>query len=84
MALQRYSLVPQNNRPCSPVVGSAEHKELFCRFFIDTHITFDPAAIEWPELDEASLKLLQSLPVWTEAMETECMGTCTIQSCATL
>jgi hypothetical protein len=24
------------------------------------------------------------LPVWTEAMETELMGTCTIQSCATL
>ncbi|HEY1232052.1 MAG TPA: ferritin-like domain-containing protein [Candidatus Binatia bacterium] len=84
MALQTRSLVPQNN-PSNPlVVGSPEHKELFCRFFIDTHRTFDPAAIEWPELDEGSLKLLHSLPVWAEAMETECLGTCTIQSCATL
>ena len=84
MALQTHSLVPQNS-PASPlVVGSPEHKELFCRFFIETHISFDPAAIEWPELDASSLKLLQSLPVWAEAMETECLGTCTIQSCATL
>ena len=65
-------------------VGSDEHKELFCRFFIDTHIRFDPAAIEWPDLDEGTRKLLHSLPVWTEAMETERVGTCTIQSCATL
>ena len=65
-------------------VGSTEHKELFCRFFIDTHVRFDPAAIEWPDLDEASLNLLHSLPVWAEAMETERVGTCTIQSCATL
>ncbi|HEY7318063.1 MAG TPA: ferritin-like domain-containing protein, partial [Candidatus Binatia bacterium] len=28
--------------------------------------------------------MLHSLPVWTEAMETERVGTCTIQSCATL
>jgi hypothetical protein len=84
MALQTHSLVPQNGRSSPLVVGSTEHKELFCRFFIDTHLTFDPTAIEWPELDEGSLKLLHSLPVWTQAMETECMGTCTIQSCATL
>ncbi len=78
------TLAYQKGRPGSLVVGSEEHKELFCRFFIDTHIIFDPAAIKWPELDEGSLKLLHSLPVWTEAMETERMGTCTIQSCATL
>ena len=78
-----------NNRnelwtPQSVVVGSNEHKDLFCRFFIDTHLRFDPAAIEWPELDETSLKLLHSLPVWAEAMETEVVGTCTIQRCAAL
>lgn len=84
MALQTHALVPQNSRLSSLVIGSKEHKELFCRFFIDTHLTFDPTAIEWPELDEGSLKLLHSLPVWTQAMETECTGTCTIQSCATL
>jgi hypothetical protein len=67
MALRTHSLVLQNSRSIPVVVGSPEHKELFCRFFIDTHI---------------SLKLLHSLPVWGEAMETECLGTCTIQSCA--
>ena len=78
------TLAYQNGRPGSLVVGSEEHKELFCRFFIDTHITFDPAAIEWPDLDEGSLKLLHSLPVWAEAIETERMGTCTVQSWAEL
>lgn len=62
------------------IVGSQEHKELFCRFFTDTHLTFDPANIDWPELDSASLQRLQSLPMWTEAVETERMATCTIQS----
>jgi len=84
MELQTHSFVPQNSSSNSVTVGSQEHKELFCRFFIDTHLKFDPAAIDWPELDESSLKLLHSLPVWTEAMETECTGTCIIQSCASL
>jgi hypothetical protein len=84
MALQTHSLVPQNGRSSPLVVGSTEHKELFCRFFIDTHNAFDPAAIEWPELDEGSLKFLHSLPVWSQAMETERLGTCTIQSYAAL
>ena len=75
---------PRTSRTRTVVVGSAEHKELFCRFFIDTHIPFDPAAIEWPELDEASLKLLQSLPVWAEAVEIEHVGTCIAKSWAAL
>ena len=83
-AIDTDTLDYQESRPGSLATGSEEHKELFCRFFIDTHIKFDPAAIEWPELDEGSLKLLHSLPVWAQAMETERMGTCTIQSCATL
>lgn len=84
MALQTHSLVPQDSRLRPLVVGSTEHKELFCRIFIDTHISFDPAAIAWPEIDEGSVKFLHSLPVWAEAMATECMGACTIQSYATV
>ena len=66
------------------VVGSQEHKELFCRFFIDTHVAFDPATIDWPTLDEDSYKRLHSLPVWAEAIKTERQATCTIQSWAPL
>jgi len=70
--------------PQALVVGSQEHKELFCHFFLDTHVPFDPATIDWPALDEDSLKRLHSLPVWAEAMATERMATCTIQTWAPL
>jgi hypothetical protein len=64
------------------VVGSQEHKELFCRFFTETHIAFDPCTIAWPDIDEDSRKCLQNLPVWDEAVATERMATCTIQTWA--
>jgi hypothetical protein len=60
-------------------IGSPEHKELFCQFFLETHIPFDPATVDWPALDEESCKRLHSLPVWDEAVETEYTATCTIQ-----
>jgi hypothetical protein len=66
--------------PRSLIVGSQEHKELFCQFFLDTHVAFDPAAISWPEIDEDSLKRLHSLPVWNEAVATERAATRTIQA----
>ena len=66
--------------PRSLIVGSPEHKELFCQFFLETHVAFDPATVDWPELDEDSFKRLHSLPVWDEAIETECRATCTIQT----
>ena len=31
--------------PRSLMVGSQEHKELFCQFFLDTHVAFDPATM---------------------------------------
>jgi hypothetical protein len=68
--------------PRSLIVGSQEHKERFCRFFLDTHVAFDPAAIRWPEIDEDSLKRLHSLPVWSEAIATERAATRTIQTWA--
>ena len=66
------------------IVGSQEHKDLFCRFFVETHVAFEPATIQWPEIDEESLKRLHSLPVWSEAVATECAATCTIQTWAPL
>ena len=52
-------------------VGSEEHEELFCRFFTDTHLDYDPERIDWPELDEATLARLRALPFWNEAVSTE-------------
>jgi hypothetical protein len=52
-------------------IGSEEHKELFCRTFIDGHKPYEPAELPWPELDEISLARLRAIPVWTMALEVE-------------
>lgn len=52
-------------------IGSAEHKQLLCSFFIETHDPYKPAELEWPELDENAKKRLQALPIWNEALSTE-------------
>jgi hypothetical protein len=52
-------------------IGSDEHKELFCRSFIDSHVAYEPAELPWPPLDQASLRFLRSIPVWTTALEVE-------------
>jgi len=53
------------------VIGSDEHKELFCRVFIDTHDPYDPKRMDWPELDEQTLQRLRAMPFWDEAISTE-------------
>lgn len=52
-------------------IGSEEHKELFCRAFIDTHDPYDPHAIDWPEVDPDALARLRAMPFWGEAISTE-------------
>ncbi|MBV8153216.1 MAG: ferritin-like domain-containing protein [Candidatus Eremiobacteraeota bacterium] len=52
-------------------IGSEEHKELFCRTFIDGHKPYEPAELAWPDLDEISLARLRAIPVWTMALEVE-------------
>jgi hypothetical protein len=52
-------------------IGSAEHKERFCRQFIASHCRFDPATLTWPELDQAALKRLRGIPFWQEVLYTE-------------
>lgn len=51
--------------------GSAEHKELLCRFFIDTHDPYKPAELPWPELSADARARLTALPIWEEAVKTE-------------
>ena len=52
-------------------IGSEEHKNLFCRFFIDTHKPFRPEDLPWPKLEEATIKKLADFPIWDYAVHTE-------------
>jgi hypothetical protein len=52
-------------------IGSEEHKQLFCREFIASHRRFDPAALEWPDLDADALGRLRAVPFWQEVLYTE-------------
>ena len=52
-------------------IGSEAHKELLCQFFIESHVSFDPAAVDWPPLEAAELARLHSLPFWGQAVLTE-------------
>ena len=52
-------------------LGSIQHKKLFCRQFIDSHVEFEPETLPWPELDPVSLERLQSIPFWQEALYVE-------------
>ncbi len=51
--------------------GSEEHKELFCRFFIDTHKPFEPKDLPWPELSQETIDKLAGFPIWDYAVQTE-------------
>lgn len=51
------------------VIGSNEHKRLFCRTFSDSHIRYSPEEILWPVLPEADLERLQSVPIWKTRLE---------------
>ena len=51
--------------------GTDEHKELFCREFLETHTPFKPEELDWPELTEETLKKLKGFPIWEYAIYTE-------------
>ena len=51
--------------------GSDEHKELFCRFFLDTHKPFTPDELPWPDLDGVTIEKLAGFPIWDYAVHTE-------------
>lgn len=52
-------------------LGSGEHKELFCRVFLDTHVSYDVDAVEWPDLTDEDHRTLSGLPIWDDAVNTE-------------
>jgi hypothetical protein len=52
-------------------LGSENHKELFCRSFIDSHVKFEPETLPWPILDSVGIERLRGIPFWREALRTE-------------
>ncbi|MBV8364626.1 MAG: ferritin-like domain-containing protein [Candidatus Eremiobacteraeota bacterium] len=52
-------------------IGSPEHRDLFCRWFVGTHAVYEPEQLPWPELDDESLQLLRAIPIWSTALQVE-------------
>jgi hypothetical protein len=52
-------------------IGSLAHRDLFCRHFMETYQDYDPETLPWPDLDEAELTRLRSVPFWQEVLHTE-------------
>ena len=63
-------------------IGSEEHKQLFCRMFLDSFDPYKPAVIDWPKLSGDALHRLTSLPFWGIAVETEGHASITMQTAA--
>lgn len=55
----------------SLIIGSEEHRDAFCREFIDTFTPYEPDEIVWPDLDAGALGRLRGLPFWAEAIGSE-------------
>ena len=45
-------------------IGSPEHRDLFCRTFIESHRPYEPAALPWPRLEPIYLERLRQIPFW--------------------
>lgn len=52
-------------------IGSVEHKELFCRSFMESYIDYEPEYLPWPDLDNTALTFLRSIPFWEKALDAE-------------
>ncbi|MCP6759373.1 MAG: ferritin-like domain-containing protein [Fischerella sp. CENA71] len=52
-------------------IGSQDHKELFCRSFIESHVKYEPEKLPWPTLNTEALESVRGIPFWREALETE-------------
>ena len=65
-------------------IGSAAHRELLARFFMDSYVEFVPEQVQWPHLSEESKARLVSLPFWQEAVATENVTSNTVAAAAAL
>ncbi|HEX5209473.1 MAG TPA: hypothetical protein VFW10_16980 [Steroidobacteraceae bacterium] len=78
------SVVPANIDSESLAAGSAEHRRLLGRFFLESHLEYAPERMQWPALAEEELTRLRSLPFWREAVATENMTSNTVAAAAAL
>lgn len=78
------SVVPANIESESLAIGSAEHRRLLGRFFLDTHVEYTPEQMPWPDLGEEELARLRGLPFWQEAVSTENVTSNTVAAAAAL
>jgi hypothetical protein len=63
-------------------VGSADHKALFCREFVDTFHAYEVRDVRWPELGPDDLARLRALPFWGEAVSSERTAGARVQAMA--
>lgn len=52
-------------------VGTNEHRDLFCRTFIDGHRAYEPENLPWPSLEPKYLERLRAIPFWSIAKAME-------------
>jgi hypothetical protein len=52
-------------------IGSDSHRDLFCRHFVATFTSYEPATLPWPELSGQDLLRLRKVPFWQEVLYTE-------------
>jgi len=52
-------------------IGSQEHRDTFCRHFVQTYTEYDPNTLPWPVLDAVELQRLRAVPFWEEVFYTE-------------
>ena len=52
-------------------VGTLQHRDFFCRTFVETHVAFEPEELPWPQLDDLYLRRLRAFPFWTYATSIE-------------
>jgi hypothetical protein len=65
-------------------IGSAEHREILARFFLESHLDYVPETVQWPVLPEDQRARLAALPFWQEAVSTESVTSNTVSAAAHL
>ncbi len=78
------SAAPANIEARILPAGSAGHRRLLGRFFLDTHVEYVPEQMPWPALAEEELARLRGLPFWQEAVSTENVTSNTVAAAAAL